>query len=222
MPEKRRHLPWVSIVAAGLAVLVFTRPEWTEALLMRFDRSWWLEPWRLFTCHGVHWSKHHLLWDPATLLLLGWLAERRSRVRLVFTLFAAAVCILAVVAATTDLESYAGLSGLDIAVYGLLATRLVIERWKDAPIMLRVIIVAGVVSLAIKLLYETLTGELWFVSATNAGFVPVPVAHLTGAIVGVICGTLPGSVAKDSVGPSQWAGTQFCRPPIVKTVRPHL
>jgi len=83
------------------------------------------------------------------------------------------------------MSSYRGLSGIDSALFVLLVAGVLKERLQDKsyPAML----VAGftLLLLAGKILFEMVTGDTLFVSSTDAGFVPVPLAHAIGGICGL-------------------------------------
>jgi hypothetical protein len=49
-----------------------------------------------------------------------------------------------------------------------------------------------------KLAYEFLAGGLWFVRSYASDFVPVPLAHLVGACIGVAFGMWPSRGAGTS------------------------
>jgi hypothetical protein len=87
-----------------------------------------------------------------------------------------------------DLRTYRGLSGIDAALFTLLAVSLFQQacrarRWRWLTAL-------GVLCLAFvaKVGYEWGTGGAVFVDAQAAHMVPVPLAHGIGAIVGVVIG----------------------------------
>jgi hypothetical protein len=87
-----------------------------------------------------------------------------------------------------EMETYRGLSGIDTALFGLivadlLGRRLIERNWKSAFWFSLLL-----VGLLAKMLAETLAGTNIFVSDTS--FVPVPIAHLIGAVIGLMIGSL--------------------------------
>ncbi len=108
----------VAGLALGLSLL-------SPATLWELD--WGLlasEPWRLVTGHLVHWSTEHLVWDLAVFLGLGVACELRSRRRTALALALAVVGIgWGARLWTPGLDVYRGLSGLDAALFTLLAAR---------------------------------------------------------------------------------------------------
>lgn len=155
--------------------------------------------WRVVTGHLTHWSADHLAWDVAVLVGAGVVAETMSRRRMVVCVVGSILAISAAVwRALPEMERYRGLSGVDTALFVLVATQVVTgaldrKRWLGA-------IGGSVAILAVvgKTVVEVATGSAVFVDAGAAGFVPVPLAHLVGAGVGLLVGI--GGAAK----PQAW------------------
>ena len=144
--------------------------------------------WRLFTAHLTHWSGEHLFWDLVMFVLLGMIAERRSRVAYAVCLTVAAVAISLGMLWTSPL-SYRGLSGLATTSFAFLAAGMLHEqiaagnRWGTA-------ILAGlIIGLALKIGYEFWTGQCVLVSAAGS-FTPAPLSHVLGALAGALVGGL--------------------------------
>jgi rhomboid family GlyGly-CTERM serine protease len=146
------------------------------------------EAWRYLTCHWVHWNGDHLLWSAGAFLVLSVATEDISR-RLygVCVLISAMVISIGLRFASPEVATYGGLSGIDSALFGLLAVSIIREsisarRWTGA-------ILVGLFSagFAAKIGFEMTTGGAVFVSATSA-MVPVPLAHILGAATGSIIG----------------------------------
>lgn len=150
------------------------------------------EVWRLITGHWTHWTPDHLLWDSLAFLVLAVLCETRiSRARLVAAVLGSALAVSAGVwFALPEIGRYRGLSGIDSALFVLLAASL------RSPL--------GGLALAAflgKSAWEVWTGATLFTAAGS--FVPVPLAHLIGGACGLcigIAGPPPTSMAKASVG----------------------
>jgi rhomboid family GlyGly-CTERM serine protease len=193
----KTRIPFLTLAIAALAVAVHLLPVAASAL--QFDRAAIVtgEWWRLFTAHVTHFEANHLAWDVAVLLVLGWLCERESRAHVVAALGASAVAITSVVMlAQPQFQTYRGLSGLDCALFGLLAGWLLRNDEKPAQVTGAVALV-GVLA---KSALELSTGETVF--ATGHGYAPVPLAHLVGAAVGAITATIRApsfSAAENSV-----------------------
>jgi rhomboid family GlyGly-CTERM serine protease len=134
--------------------------------------------WRMVTCHFTHFTYEQLAWDALVFLILGIACARRNRGAFQATLLASIILVpIAVLAFAPDVTTYRGLSGLDSALFALLLTMESQRNWRVA---------LCAVGFAMKLIFEMTTGATVFVSA--GGFVPVPVAHLAGAIVGFAIG----------------------------------
>jgi len=152
---------------------------------------------RVFTCHLLHWSWNHLLWDLAMFTTLGAIAETNMPRRYRWTLLLSALLIPAgVVLHHPEMETYRGLSGIDTAIFGLivadlLGRRLVERDWNSAFwFSLLLLAMLG------KMLMETFAGTNLFVSDTS--FIPLPVAHLIGAVTGLVIGAIPHVIPRGS------------------------
>ena len=186
MPLWRRASKWpvATGFGAALALLIFVTPGAEE--LTEWQRANpWSEPWRLATSHFAHFSAKHFYYDWIVFVALGLTCETRWPSRTRWALALAAVCIPLVVAFhATLLDSYRGLSGLDSALITLLAFGLRFEpgfeglRWRVLPWL----VCAG---MGAKVFFEIQTQGTVFVRESVL-FVPVPGAHLVGALVGCV------------------------------------
>jgi len=145
----------------------------------------WAEPWRLVTGHFVHWSGAHLCWDLAVFVGLGLACERHGRGR---TAAALALAIPAVALGapllTPGLAVYRGLSGLDAALFALLAA----HRLRGTG-GARAAGAVALVALGLKVCWEIATGVPLFVPELAAdGVAVVPAAHLFGGAAGLSAG----------------------------------
>jgi hypothetical protein len=87
-----------------------------------------------------------------------------------------------------DLRVYAGLSGLDCALYSLLMVLFIRREIRSRSwiwVALFSLLLGGLVA---KILYETTTGLTIFVANTHSDMTPVPLAHLVGACIGFLVG----------------------------------
>ena len=182
-------LPYASLILAGAALLVAIWPSVT--LRLQYDRLYIAtgELWRFLTSHWTHVSGDHLFWDVLLFVVLGALCESNSRVRYAVCIAGAAVLIpLMLWVAFPDLQTYRGLSGIDSALFALLATVLLQQEWRAqrwewvGPLT--------VICLAFfaKVGYEWATGHTIFVDSRAGDMIPVPLAHGVGAGVGVVVG----------------------------------
>jgi len=184
-----RRLPVASLLFIVLAAALYAMPGASACL--QYDRTAILhgEVWRALTGHLVHWSGDQLLWDGLALGFLGWLCERESRASFLRCFVLSALLIsLTLWFAAPWMTTYRGLSGVDSALFALVAVRLAREavanqKWNQLTL---VAIVA--VGFALKLAYEFASGATLFVDSTGGGMTPVPLAHVVGALLGVTCG----------------------------------
>ncbi|KKK78569.1 hypothetical protein LCGC14_2842260 [marine sediment metagenome] len=181
------HLPGVSLALVAAACLVMAFPSLADWL--QYDRRAVVEGqlWRIATCHLTHWSLDHLFWDAIALGFLGFVIEQDKRRRLLTCIGLSAVLIpLAVCAWLPELSTYRGLSGIDSAVFMLLATALLRDSWEQQDWGWTLVCTALIVGFAVKTGFE-FAGTTLFVDATAAEMLPVPLAHVIGAGVGVLC-----------------------------------
>jgi rhomboid family GlyGly-CTERM serine protease len=167
-------------------------------VLVLFGAEGWLAGWqldvpvgdgvslpRLLTCHALHWSGSHLVWDLAVFSTLGALCERRSRPRYVAALALSAVLIpLGLAVLHPEITRYRGLSGIDSALFGLLAADLGRQRLSEGDRVGAGVMGLFLLGLAGKIGLECLHGGNLFVA--DQSFVPLPWAHAIGGVVGVI------------------------------------
>ncbi len=173
------RFPILTVLIAGVAVLVQSWPGAAEALQFERGLRGPGEAWRLVTAHLAHFDWNHLRWDGAVLLALGAVCERESRRRCAAALALAAPAItIAVGLAAPQFATYRGLSGLDCALFGLLSGSLL---QREAPLAKLAGSLALMAVLA-KSAWEMANGVTLF--ANGAGYAPVPLAHLVGAVVG--------------------------------------
>jgi rhomboid family GlyGly-CTERM serine protease len=150
--------------------------------VLAYDRAAILDGqlWRLMTGHWVHFSQSHLVYDTLVLGMAGGIIEQSSR-----KLFAS-LCLLAsfltgiaMLVFEPRLNICGGLSGLATAAIIFLAATGLKEkgmwRWFSATVLLLA---------AAKILFEAVTGNFLFLNSPETSFVPVPINHFTGAVVG--------------------------------------
>ncbi|HET8577679.1 MAG TPA: rhombosortase [Methylomirabilota bacterium] len=152
--------------------------------------------WRLLTGHSVHWSLAHLGWDAVAFVMLGAGCERLAPRRFLACSLVSAVLIgLGLWQLRPDLAAYRGLSGVDSALFTMLAATRLRAGEKAVPILAYLVLFTG------KLCFEALTGSALFVPVQLVGATPVPLAHLIGGTVGVAFGAAPDSARRGvSVG----------------------
>ena len=184
--KRRLTFPALTLLLCGAAVVVFSAPILSGALI--YDRvaitqgEWW----RLVTGNLVHYSAAHLVYDLLAFSITGTLIEQQHRPHLGLLVLLAASLIGAVLwFVHPELRYYGGLSGVATAavVYLCLGGLNVRGAW-------RWVCIAALAALALKMGYESVTGE----SLTGQGglqqsFIPVPYAHVAGALGALLlCG----------------------------------
>lgn len=133
--------------------------------------------WRIASCHFTHFTYEQLAWDALAFAALGAACARRNRAAYQATLLASVVLIpIAVLLFAPNVATYRGLSGIDSALFALLAV--MSGSW--------IVIACGAGFIA-KIAFELLTGSTLFVPS-SAAFAPVPVAHVAGAAIGIVIG----------------------------------
>lgn len=179
----------ITMLISVFVIIAHLAGEFSSPLTIDLRGITLADSYRVCTCHLLHWSSNHLLWDLGMFTTLGAIAEVNTSRQYRWTLFLSALLIPAgVMLRHPEMETYRGLSGIDTALFGLivadlLGRRLIERNWKSAFWFSLLL-----VGLLAKMLAETLAGTNIFVSDTS--FVPVPIAHLIGAVIGLMIGSL--------------------------------
>lgn len=138
------------------------------------------ELWRLWTGHFTHFGFEHLSYDLGTFVAVGALCERRAPTATRWLLALGAPALSwATLAASPQLESYRGLSGIDSMLFAAAGLSLILSGGALARRMGAVALAA----FAAKTGFELAFGQPLFVNS-NANFVVVPAAHGIGALLG--------------------------------------
>jgi rhomboid family GlyGly-CTERM serine protease len=185
----RQSFPFACLFLVMFAVAASVVPGVADWL--QYDRNAVAhgELWRLVTSHFVHWSGNHLFWDALAFGVLGWFCERNSRGSFLRCVGVSALLIpLVLWFALPQMATYRGLSGIDSALFALLATRIAGQAAADKNwLNLSIVSMVGV-GFAAKVGFEVLFGTTLFVDSAAAGLIPVPLAHVVGGLVGLTCG----------------------------------
>jgi len=197
----RAHIPFIAIGLAAMAALIALSPTLSRRLQYDRESIYLHQYWRLLSCHWSHWSIEHLSWDALTFVLLGAACERWSRTRfLVFLGIATPLIPLVVHRMLPTINNYRGLSGIDAGLLTLLLAMVV--RTQIGLRQYRFVALAGAafIALAAKLVIEFGTGSTVFVTWSGVRVVPLPMAHLLGAVVGLVVGFArkPGETRRDA------------------------
>jgi rhomboid family GlyGly-CTERM serine protease len=177
----------LTLTVGAAALLVAFFPGMAD--ILEYDRARIAtgEFWRLLSCHATHWNAEHLQWDLLMFLVLGGLCELRSANAMRFCTISA----LAAVSATVflmfpDVGHYRGLSGIDTALFALLAIQLISQALRERSWAQAWAVGALLVGFMAKTAYEGIAGQTIFVDESVAGFVPLVWDHVAGAAVGAL------------------------------------
>ena len=180
-----RRLPWLTLAVGATAVALQWVPSWSGAAA--YDRAAIAagEIWRLATGHVTHWNFDHLVWDVLMFGVLGTLIERRSRQEWFAVVVGSATAIsLWLWAFEPAVVQYRGLSGIDSALFTCAAVAMLRDARRSGHPLTAAAIMTLLAGFAMKIGYEHVTGSTLFVDSTAAGFVPLPLVHAVGGVVG--------------------------------------
>ncbi|MHC4220731.1 MAG: rhombosortase, partial [Planctomycetota bacterium] len=160
--------------------------------------------WRIVTSNLTHWNGQNLFWNVIVFAVLGWLCEARGRIRYAVTVAASALAVgLAVLLFEPQLSTCRGISGVDSALFALLAVTVLRAHWSERNWRWVAAVGVLVVGFAVKIAVELTTGRAVFVNAAAAGFAPIPLAHALGALVGALAALIdPRSPRPHAESPS--------------------
>lgn len=199
---KAASLPLLTITLAAAAILIAASGI---APLLQWDRSasGVRMIWQLLTCHLTHWSADHLLWDLLGLVILGALCEKQSRRATAQCVLVSSLAIaLGVQIFRPDLAFYRGLSGLDSALFGLLAALWLRDAAAESNWRAATLPALMLALFAAKMAIELTSGAAVFVQTPE--MLPVPLAHLIGLACGLRIGaTCSLSGRRPSTAPAQ-------------------
>ncbi|MDA1056054.1 MAG: rhombosortase [Planctomycetota bacterium] len=177
---------WILAIAAAAIALSPVLQE-----LLQFDAAAIVvgDYWRFLTGHLLHWNFDHLFWNLSVFVVLGTMCERRGRTAFLACLLgsAAAISFFALVA-LPEMPIYRGLSGIDTGLFALLCVGLFADARARGNRTTQWMIAAAALGLITKTAYEMGSDATIFVDHTAAAFIPIPMAHVLGALVGVAVG----------------------------------
>ncbi len=178
---------------AGGAAAAFLLPGVAELLI--YDRLAVLdgELWRLVTGHLVHYSPWHLALNLLAAALAGGIIELRGYRGFPLLLVASALAIsLSVLILLPEIAFYGGLSGLVSAEIVFLCCLGTSERGAWRLFCLLALAVFGG-----KIAWEVFSGSSLSTAMPGQTFIPLPMAHAVGALVGLLgaCGVKRASFA---------------------------
>lgn len=180
------EFPYLSLMVGISALLLFTINDAGTSL--QYDRAAIAagEFWRIITGHWTHWSFDHFLWCAITFVALGAICERLNRTGFILSLALSAIIIPVFCwFADPGMHFYRGLSGLCSSIFVVASIQMVRKAHADRDVPGFILpALAGFLFIA-KTLFEFINGQTLFVHSTDM-FTPVPLAHLAGALAGLI------------------------------------
>lgn len=142
------------------------------------DGGAWTQPWRLWTCHLVHFGPWHALLNLAALAAPFAVLPRPLRIRLALGLALAAPLVSLALLPLIGDGTYRGASGLACAAWAASGLALLRERRLEALSLLAL--------LGGKLAWEAFRGAPWMPG--GEGWTALPAAHGIGALAGAVLG----------------------------------
>ena len=182
--QRAVQMPVTLTISFGAILIAFVS---SAGELFQFDRAGLAagEIWRLVTCHVVHWNAEHIQWDLLMFLVLGAACEIRNPRRMWLCVAAAAASVsLLVMCAFPGIESYRGLSGIDTALFTLLAIDLMRDAQRRQSGMLAATTGGLLLGFMGKTAYEAVTGHAFFVDQRSAGFELLVWDHVAASVAG--------------------------------------
>jgi rhomboid family GlyGly-CTERM serine protease len=181
--------PWATALITAAAVAMYLWPAGLGLLVFERDEVLRGEAWRLMTCHLVHFSPSHLMWNLAVLGPVGFWCERLRPAQTRWFYGAAAVMIaLTLLTLQHGLERYGGLSGIATGLVVLLAlihgaaSRAPSNRADRADRWIWRLLLAAV---AVKIGIEASQPSPLFARFGEDNVRTVPLAHVAGAVTAV-------------------------------------
>jgi rhomboid family GlyGly-CTERM serine protease len=177
----------VTLTIGLMAIVIASVPSAGEMLQFHRAEIAAGEIWRLASGHLTHWNVEHVQWDLLMFVVLGAACERRNPRRMWFCLIAAATSVsILIFCLFPSIEAYRGLSGIDTALFMLLAIDLMRDRQRQQSGMFGIVICGLLVGFVAKTAYEAITGHAFFVDHNSAGFRLLVWDHIAASVVGVI------------------------------------
>ena len=202
-----------ALLLSASAAVVFAVPGLGS--LLQYDRALvgCGQLWRLLTGHWTHWSLNHLFWDLTAFgILFAWALRTRPAGAVGLVIGSSLAITGAVWHFRPELLTYRGLSGVDTALFVLVAFDLIRACCRRRDWRAAGFVALWVIGFLVKTSFESATGSAVFVGRLGPGVVPVPLAHLVGGA----CGALAGLCPERRSGPAACAqpaiGGPACRP----------
>ncbi len=196
-PHERAWAVGMLSAVALLALVANCVPSLTQ--FMEFDRGAMAqgELWRLVSGHLTHWNSDQLLWDLATFVGLSVVCLWRSPRAFLWCVAGSALAIsVGIWIMQPEIATYRGLSGIDSALFTLLAVGLGREALLQRDGVLLSAAALGLVAFLGKTGYELATGLTFFLDGGAVEFTPLTSAHAVGASVGILIALLAAPISQ--------------------------
>ena len=197
----RHHGPW--LLVALISGAIFFIPG--ASAVFQYDRLAIArgEIWRIWTGHLCHFGFEHLGWDLVTFCFLGALCCRNDQKHIPLLILGSATLISAgVFLLHPEMRLYRGLSGIDSALFVYLATVGIRNAMREQDGKIAFVYATALLAFLAKIIYELFTAQSVFVDSHQADMIPVPLAHVLGAAVGVLTNFVPTTTQKAVSDPS--------------------
>jgi len=181
------RIPYTSLLLTAAALVIYALPG--AATTLQYDRTAIAagELWRILSGHWTHHSASHLFWNVLAFLLLAAPCERLNRFSFYACLTSSAILIpVALLVTAPQLLTNRGLSGIDSALFVLLLATLLREEIPRRRLLPLATLCMLLILFVTKTSYEVATAQTIFVDTQGDNFVPVPLAHMIGVIIGIL------------------------------------
>lgn len=172
-------IPILTFSIVLICIVSFISPEIASILIYSREAILTGEVWRLFSCHWVHFTGYHLLYNLVVFVAVGFILEKEYYYQLLFIYFFSALAIsTALLVLKPDMIFYGGLSGIAICLIYYCALIKMNERhW-------RWICKGLIICLPIKIAIELYSQSSVLPYFGTQPFITMPISHVMGLIVG--------------------------------------
>ena len=181
------RIPCASLLLTAAALVIYVLPG--AATTLQYDRTAIAagELWRILSGHWTHHSPSHLFWNILAFLLLAAPCEKLNRFSFYACITSAAILIpVALWVTAPQLLTSRGLSGISSALFALLLATLLKEEIPRKRLLPLATLSLLLLLFVTKTGYETATAQSIFVDNLGDNFVPVPLVHMMGVIIGIL------------------------------------
>lgn len=170
------HVQVLTLFIIGISIIAYAFPRFSDLLVYERHAILCGELWRILTAPFVHFSASHMFWDILVFGAAGFAIEaERYRGFWLVCLFAAIIPSLIFLLTLPELERYGGLSGLATGAVAYFCLCRILKTRKN-----RIIWLAILISIGIKIVTETLMAAPLFIETGSIPFRVLPSAHIFG------------------------------------------